>query len=76
MILIDKPEENSLSLPPDRLSDADRLERLFSGIGGRWRLLAILTINSGPSNLVIPEIRKLVDRYGYLGFSNTCNTRR
>ena len=69
MVLIDKPEDNSLCLPPDRLSDTDRLERLFSGISRRWRLLAILTIDSGPSNLVIPEIRKLIDRYGSSGLA-------
>jgi hypothetical protein len=67
MILRDKPEPSSITLPADNLTEEQRLTRLFSGIQGRWRLLAVLTLNSGPSDLMKPELLELARRFGPLG---------
>ncbi len=64
MIFTDRPESEPLELPSDRLSTKDRLSRLFSGIEDRWRLLAVLTLNSTPSNLMKPELLHLARTYG------------
>lgn len=67
MILKDRPESVYLPLPSDNLSRKDRLSRLFSGNDNQWRLLAVLTLVSGPSDLIKPEIVHLVRRYGPAG---------
>lgn len=67
MIFKDRPESSHMTLPSDNLSQLDRLTRLFSGIENRWRLLAVLTLNSGPSNLMKPELVHLAQRYGPCG---------
>jgi hypothetical protein len=67
MILRDKPESASIPLPADNLTDEQRLSRLFSGIEGRWRLLAVLTLKSGPSDLLKPELLELARRFGPRG---------
>ena len=64
MILRDQPESTPLSLPPDQLSMEKRLSRLFSGIDNCWRLLAVLTLQSGPSNLLKRELIHLAEEYG------------
>ncbi len=64
MILKDQPETGTLILPPDNLTIDARLSRLFSGIENRWRLLAVLTLKSGPSNLIKREIVQLAEEYG------------
>jgi hypothetical protein len=64
MIFTDRPESDHLKLPSDNLSTKDRLSRLFSGIEDRWRLLAVLTLNSTPSNLIKPELLHLARTYG------------
>ena len=69
MVLRDKPESNSLPLPPDNLSVQERLSRLFSGIEDRWRLLAVLTLKSGPSNLMKRELVQLAEDHGPAGLA-------
>lgn len=67
MIFKDRPETSSMAFPSDNLSQKDRLSRLFSGIENRWRLLAVLTLNSGPSDLMKPELVQLARRFGPSG---------
>ncbi len=69
MLLRDKPESNPLPLPPDKLSVQERLSRLFSGIEDRWRLLAVLTLKSGPSNLMKRELVQLAEKFGPAGLA-------
>jgi len=69
MLLRDQPEKNPLHLPPDNLSLQERLSRLFSGIDNRWRLLAVLTLKSGPSNLLKGELTHLAEEYGPMGLA-------
>ena len=69
MLLRDMPESDSLPLPPDNLSTQERLSRLFSGIEDRWRLLAVLTLNSGPSNLMKRELVQLAESHGPSGLT-------
>ncbi len=69
MLLRDKPESNPLHLPPDKLSVQERLSRLFSGIEDRWRLLAVLTLKSGPSNLMKRELVQLAEKHGPAGLA-------
>ncbi|MCK5250640.1 MAG: hypothetical protein KAJ98_11780 [Spirochaetaceae bacterium] len=69
MILKDRPESDSLLLPPDNLSFSDRLSRLFSGIDNRWRILAVLTLGSGPSDLMKPELVQLAQTFGPSGLA-------
>jgi len=69
MVLRDQPESDPLTLPPDKLSVQERLSRLFSGIEDRWRLLAVLTLKSGPSNLVKRELTQLAERHGPAGLA-------
>lgn len=64
MIFKDRPESIWLTLPSDKLSQQERLTRLFSGIDNRWRLLAVLTLDSGPSNLMKPELVQLARKFG------------
>ena len=69
MLLRDQPESDPIILPPDNLSVQERLSRLFSGIEDRWRLLAVLTLNSGPSNLIKRELIQLADIHGPAGLA-------
>ena len=69
MVLKDQPETGSLILPPDNLTRDARLSRLFSGIENRWRLLAVLTLKSGPSNLMKRELVQLAEEYGPEGLA-------
>ena len=69
MVLRDQPESNPLPLPQDNLSVQERLNRLFCGIEDRWRLMAVLTLNSGPSNLMKRELVQLAENYGPSGLA-------
>jgi len=69
MILRDQPEIHPLPLPPDNLSIQERLSRLFSGVGDHWRLLAVLTLKSGPSNLVKRELIQMAEKHGPSGLA-------
>ena len=69
MILKDRPESDCLRLPPDNLSFNARLSRLFSGIDNRWRILAVLTVGSGPSDLMKPELVQLAQTFGPSGLA-------
>lgn len=69
MILTDKVPADRMFLPPDNLSLEQRLNRLFSGIENRWRMLAILSMASVASDLVKPEIITLARSHGPKGLA-------
>jgi hypothetical protein len=49
--------------PPDGLGKDDRLEAVFPGGKGRWRLLALFTDWLGPCRLFCPELRNVLDGF-------------
>jgi len=69
MVLTDKVPADRMVLPPDNLSLEQRLNRLFSGIENRWRMLAILSMGSVASDLVKPEIVALARNHGPKGLA-------
>ena len=65
MILQNPPQIHRF--PADNLTDLERLNRLFSGADGKWRLLAVLRDGSGAGRLLLPELRSVVEKYCLAG---------
>lgn len=67
VVLYDTPLSSDIIFPADKLSDTERLDRLFMNVGKRWRLLAILTVAGGAGHLLCPELKVLIRELGPRG---------